>query len=45
MLSVLGKAFTVFFLPKTKGRIGEADINFWARRILNQVVFQLTPGV
>ena len=45
MLSILTTIFKSFFLPKLKGRLGEASINFWAKRLLDQTVYHLIPDV
>lgn len=43
--SISAAAFRVFLLPLIKGRLGEATINFWARRLLDQNVYHLLPNV
>ena len=43
IVSILATAFRVFVLPRLKGRLGEASINFWAKRLLDQHVYQLIP--
>lgn len=45
LISILGTVFKLFFLPKIKGRLGEANINFWIRRRLDQGVYHLIPDV
>jgi restriction system protein len=45
LISILATAFRVFVLPRLKGRIGEASINFWARRLLDQSVYHLIPDL
>jgi biopolymer transport protein ExbB/TolQ len=45
LLSVLITIFKTFFLSKFKGRLGEASINFWAKRLLDNDVYHLTPNV
>lgn len=37
-------AIRVFLLPKLKGKLGEASINFWIKKLLNQG-YQLIPNV
>lgn len=44
-VSILGTVFRVFLLPKLKGRLGEASINFWARRLLDPSVYPLIPDI
>ncbi|MBM4144564.1 MAG: nuclease [Lentisphaerae bacterium] len=44
-MSVLYPAFRVFLLPKLKGYLGEASINFWAKRLLDQSAYHLIPNV
>lgn len=45
LLSILGTVFKLFFLPKIKGWFGEACINFWIRRRLDQETYHLIPDV
>ena len=45
LLSILGTVFKLFFLPKIKGWLGEASINFLVRRMLDQNVYHLIPDV
>jgi len=45
LISILATAFRVFALPRLKGRLGEASINFWARRLLDQEVYHLIPDI
>ncbi|MBL7076258.1 MAG: NERD domain-containing protein [Kiritimatiellae bacterium] len=45
LLSVLMAAFKAFLLPTLKGRLGEASINFWVKRMLDQNVYHLIPDV
>ena len=45
LISVLIAAFKAFLLPQLKGRLGEASINFWAKRLLDQSVYHLIPNV
>lgn len=45
LLSILATAFRVILWPKLKGRLGEAGINFLARRFLDQAVYHLIPDV
>ena len=45
LVSILATVFRVFFLPRIKGRLGEASINFWAKRLLNQNVYHLIPDI
>ncbi|MDO9542320.1 MAG: NERD domain-containing protein [Kiritimatiellia bacterium] len=45
LISILAKVFRVFFLPRIKGRLGEASINFWAKRLLDQSVYHLIANV
>ena len=44
-VSVLGTVFRVFLLPRLKGRIGEAGVNFWVKRQLDPNVYHLIPDV
>lgn len=44
-ISVLATLFRVFFLPRIKGRLGEAGINFRIKRLLDQGVYHLIPNV
>lgn len=41
LLSILAVVFKAFLLPKIKGRLGEANINFWIRRRLDQNLYHL----
>lgn len=45
LLSILATAFRVFVLPKLKGRLGEARIDFWAKRLLDHGVYHLISNV
>ena len=45
LLSILGAAFRVFFLPKIKGHIGEACVNFQVKRYLEPSVYRRIPNV
>ncbi len=45
LVSILGSVFKLFLLPKLKGRLGEASINFWVRRLLDQNIYHLIPNV
>lgn len=45
LISALGTAFRLFVLPRLKGRLGEASINFWAKRLLDPQVYHLIPDV
>ena len=45
MGSILLAAFKLFVVPKLKGRIGEASVNFVARHALDQNVYHLIPNV
>ncbi len=45
LISILATAFRVFILPRLKGRLGEASINFWAKRFLDQNVYHLIPDI
>jgi hypothetical protein len=45
LVSILGTAFRVIVWPKLKGRLGEAGINFMARRFLDPAVYHLIPDV
>lgn len=40
LISILVTAFRLFVLPRLKGRLGEASINFWAKRLLDQSTYQ-----
>lgn len=44
-ISILATAFRVFVLPRLKGRLGEASISFWAKRLLDQNVYHLIPDI
>jgi len=44
-ISLLVAALRLFLLPRFKGRIGEASINFWAKRRLDQNVYHLIADV
>lgn len=44
-LSILGTLFRFLALPAIKGYVGEALINFWSRRLLDQKVYHLIPNV
>jgi hypothetical protein len=45
LISILGAIFKLFFLPKIKGWLGEASINFWIRKRLDNTVYHLIPDV
>jgi hypothetical protein len=45
LVSILGTAFRIFLLPKIKGYIGEASINFAIKRRLDPAVYTLIPDV
>jgi restriction system protein len=45
LLSILIAAFKAFLLPSLKGRLGEASINFWVKRLLDQTAYHLIPNV
>jgi hypothetical protein len=45
LASILATAFRVLIWPKLKGRLGEASINFLARRFLDPAVYHLIPDV
>jgi restriction system protein len=45
LASVLATALRVLVWPRLKGWLGEASINFWARRMLDQKVYHLIPDV
>jgi len=45
LFSLLATAFKTFLLPGLKGRLGEASINFWAKRLLDQNSYRLIPNV
>jgi hypothetical protein len=45
MISVGMTVFRVFLWPRIKGKLGEANINFWARRMLDPGVYHLIPDV
>lgn len=45
LVSILGTVFRAFFLPRIKGRLGEASINFRIERLLDQSVYHLIPNV
>ena len=45
LLSMFGTVFKLFFLPEIKGRLGEANINFWIRRRLDQETYHRIPDV
>lgn len=45
LLSFAGALFKLFLLPKLKGRVGEASINFLAKRFLDRDVYHLIPDV
>ncbi|MCG2658965.1 MAG: NERD domain-containing protein [Kiritimatiellae bacterium] len=45
IVSILATAFRVFVLPRLKGRLGEASVNFWAKRQLDQNVYHLIPDI
>ncbi len=45
LMSILAAVFKAFFLPKIKGRMGEANINFWIRRRLDQNLYRLIPDL
>ncbi len=45
VLSILGAVFKALVLPRLKGRLGEASINFLANRLLNPNVYHLIPDV
>jgi restriction system protein len=45
LASLLATAFKLIILPKLKGRLGEASINFWARCSLDHNVYHLIPDV
>lgn len=45
VVSVLATVFRAFILPKLKGRIGEAGVNFWVRKRLDPAVYNLIPDV
>jgi len=42
---ILAAAFRVFVLPRLKGRLGEASINFSAKRLLDQNIYRLIPDI
>ncbi|MBI2441868.1 MAG: NERD domain-containing protein [Lentisphaerae bacterium] len=45
LVSILITVFRIFFLPRLKGRLGEASINFRTQRLLDQTVYHLIPNV
>jgi hypothetical protein len=45
LVSALATAFRLFIWPTLKGRLGEAAINFWARRSLDPTVYHLIADV
>ncbi len=45
LISILATAFQLFVLPRLKGRLGEASINFWAKRLLDQGVYHVIPDL
>ena len=45
LISILATVFRLFVLPRLKGRLGEASINFWAKRLLDQNVYHLIPDL
>jgi len=45
IISILVAVFKAFFLPNIKGSLGEASINFKAKRFLDQNVYHLIPNV
>ena len=45
LVSILATVFRVFFLPRIKGRFGEASINFRVKRLLDHNVYHLIPNV
>lgn len=45
LVSILASIFRFFFLPRLKGRLGEASINFRIKRLLDQTVYHLIPNV
>jgi len=44
-LAILYAVLRAFILPGLKGRLGEASINFWVKRLLDQSVYHLIPDV
>ena len=45
LASILGLLFRIYLLPKIKGYLGEAAVNFQARRFLDQGIYHLIPNV
>lgn len=45
LVSILATVFRAFFLPRIKGRLGEACINFRIGRLLDLSVYHLIPNV
>ena len=45
LVSILSLLFRIYLLPKLKGYLGEASVNFMIRRSLDQSVYRLIPNV
>ena len=45
LISILGAVFRLFVLPKLKGHLGEASVNYRAKRDLDANVYRLIPDV